>query len=46
MLFKKKVDVKHVSEILGHADVRITYQTYIHLIQEQKNSAIDLLDEE
>lgn len=46
MLFKKKVDVKHVSEILGHADVRITYQTYIHLIQEQKDSAIDLLDED
>lgn len=45
MLFKKGVDVKTVSELLGHADVRITYETYIHLIQEQKNVAIDLLDD-
>ena len=45
MLFKKGVDVKTVSELLGHADVRITYTTYIHLIQEQKNQAIDLLDD-
>jgi integrase len=45
MLFKKGVDVKTVSELLGHADVRITYMTYIHLIQEQKNQAIDLLDD-
>lgn len=45
MLFKKGVDVKTVSELLGHADVRITYETYIHLIQEQKNKAIELLDD-
>lgn len=45
MLFKKGVDVKTVSELLGHADVRITYMTYIHLIQEQKNQAIDLLND-
>jgi integrase len=45
MLFKKGVDVKTVSELLGHADVRTTYNTYIHLIQEQKNKAIDLLDD-
>jgi integrase len=45
MLFKKGIDIKTVSEILGHADVRTTYNTYIHLIEEQKKNAIDVLDD-
>lgn len=45
MLFKKGIDVKTVSELLGHSDVSITYNTYIHLIKEQKQQAISLLDE-
>lgn len=44
LLFKKGVDVKTVSEILGHKDVSVTYNTYIHLIQEQKVNAMNLLD--
>ena len=44
LLFKKGVDVKTVSEILGHKDVSVTYNTYIHLIQEQKVNAMKLLD--
>lgn len=44
MLFKMGADVKAVSELLGHADTRITYNTYIHLIQEQKQNVISLLD--
>ena len=44
LLFKKGVDVKTVSEILGHKDVSVTYNTYIHLIQEQKVSAMNLLN--
>lgn len=44
LLFKKGVDIKTVSEILGHKDVSVTYNTYIHLIQEQKMNAINLLD--
>lgn len=44
LLFKKGIDVKTVSEILGHKDVSVTYNTYIHLIQEQKVSAMNLLD--
>lgn len=40
MLFKRGIDAKVVAEILGHADVSITYNTYIHLIQEQKDFAI------
>lgn len=45
MLFKKGADPKTVSEILGHSDVNITYNIYIHLIQEQKAKVIDLLNE-
>lgn len=45
MLFKKGIDAKIVSELLGHSDVTITYNTYIHLIKEQKQYAIGLLDE-
>jgi integrase len=44
MLFKNGVDVKTVSEILGHASVKITYDTYIHLIRKQKQNAINTLD--
>lgn len=44
LLFKKGIDVKTVSEILGHKDVSVTYNTYIHLIQEQKINAVNLLD--
>jgi len=45
MLFKNGVDVKTVSELLGHSDVSVTYNTYIHLIQEQRHSAVDILDD-
>ena len=44
LLFKKGIDVKTVSEILGHKDISVTYNTYIHLIQEQKVNAMNLLD--
>ncbi len=44
ILFKNGVDVKTVSELLGHADVTITYNTYVHLIQEQKIKAVELIN--
>ena len=44
MLFRNGVDVKTVSELLGHSDVAFTYNTYIHLIKEQKQQAVDILD--
>lgn len=43
-LFRNGVDVKVVSELLGHSNVSITYNTYIHLIKEQKVKAIQSLD--
>lgn len=39
-LFERGVDVKTVSSILGHSSVRITYDIYIHSIQEQEAKAI------
>lgn len=43
-LFAKGVDVKTVSELLGHSEVGITYDTYIHLIQEQHITAVEVLE--
>ena len=41
----KGVDVKTVSELLGHSEVSITYDTYIHLIQEQHVVAVETLED-
>ena len=45
MLIRKGVDIKVVSELLGHSDVSFTYNQYIHIIDEQKNMAIQKLNE-
>ncbi len=45
LLIRKGIDIKIVSELLGHADVTLTYNTYVHIINEQKNKAILMLDE-
>lgn len=42
--FNAKIDVKIISEILGHSDVKITLNTYVHLLEEQKIEAVELLD--
>ena len=38
------IEVKVVSEILGHSSIQITYNKYVHIIQEQKMKAVTLLD--
>ena len=43
MLFDKGVDVGVVSKILGHSSVRITYDTYIHILNKQKLEAVDIV---
>ena len=43
-LFDNKVDIKIVSRLLGHTDVGITYNTYIHLLKEDLPSATNTLD--
>ncbi len=45
MLFRKGVDAKTVSELLGHASVAFTLNTYIHLIEDQKSDAVNLIDD-
>ena len=44
-LFKNGVDIKVISELLGHSDISITYDIYAHVINEQKKKAVEILDE-
>lgn len=44
LLIKKKVDIKVVSKLLGHKDISVTYNIYIHILQEQEIEAIGKLD--
>ena len=43
-LFSKGVDVKIVSRLLGHSSVKITYDTYIHLFENDVRCVTDVLD--
>lgn len=45
MLFAEGTDVKTVSELLGHASIQITLNTYVHLIGKPKHSAVAKLDD-
>lgn len=45
MLFAKEVDIKTISELLGHASIQITMNTYVHLIGKPKHTAVQKLDE-
>jgi len=44
-LFEKDVDVKVVSELLGHASVATTYNTYITLIKKRKAKAMEAIED-
>lgn len=43
-LLSKGVDIKKVSEIVGHKNVTITYNTYAHFIPKDLADAVKLLD--
>lgn len=45
LLIRNGVDIKIVSEILGHTTVTFTYNTYVHIINEQKIKAMSVLDD-
>ena len=45
IMLKNGVDVKVVAELLGHSDISVTYNTYVHIIKEQKAKAIQTLPE-
>lgn len=44
MLFAKGVDVKIVSQLLGHSTVKITYDTYVHLFEKDIRHVTNVLD--
>ena len=43
-LFEKRVDIKVISELLGHSSTEITYNVYIHVIDSLKESAVEAID--
>jgi integrase len=44
LLLAQGVELKIVSELLGHSSIRITADTYAHVLPAIKDEAIDLLD--
>ena len=44
MLFRNHVDVKIVSQLLGHSSVKITYDTYVHLFEKDIQRVTNVLD--
>lgn len=44
LLIRNNIDIKVVSEMLGHTTVNFTYNTYVHIIDQQKVAAINVLD--
>lgn len=44
LMIRKGVDIKIISEMLGHSSVSFTYNTYVHLIEEEKAKAITQID--
>lgn len=41
VLLKNGTDIKVVSQLLGHKDISVTYNIYIHILEEQKIEAIN-----
>lgn len=43
-LIKNGIDIKIVSELMGHKDVQTTYNIYIHILKEQKVDAVSIFN--
>jgi integrase len=43
-LILHKIDVKIVSKLMGHKDVTVTYNIYVHIIEQQKIEAVNVFD--
>ena len=43
-LFEKGVDIKVISELLGHSSTEITYKVYIHVIEAMKETAVEAIE--
>ena len=44
LLYKKGVDLKTISVLLGHKSIRTTEEIYVGITKEQKQNAVDVLD--
>lgn len=44
-LIRRGVDIKVVSELMGHADIQTTYNIYIHILDSQKEDAVNVFNE-
>lgn len=42
---KKNVDIKTISERLGHKSIRITLDTYAHVVPKLQQGAVDALQD-
>ncbi|SFR15428.1 tyrosine-type recombinase/integrase [Desulfoscipio geothermicus] len=45
LLLSTGVDIKYISDRLGHSSIRITYDIYSHLIPEKEKEAVNKLEE-
>ena len=45
LALQRGIDIKVISDILGHASVNFTYNTYVHIVEKQKANAVDLLND-
>lgn len=43
-LYEKGIDVKVISELLGHSSVGVTYSVYLHIFESMKRTAVQALD--
>jgi site-specific recombinase XerD len=43
-LFKEKIEVKVISELLGHKDVSTTYDIYVHFIDNIVEESVQVLN--
>jgi len=43
-LFEKRVDIKVISELLGHSSTEITYKIYVHVIDAMKEAAVEAIE--
>ena len=43
-LFEKGVDIKVISELLGHSSTEITYKVYSHVIESMNETAVEAIE--
>ncbi len=43
-MLRRGVPIEVISKLMGHANINITYQKYIHVIQEQQIKAMEMIN--